>query len=134
MLSAGGEDNRYLVDDDGQIIDIGFVIPVKEIEKNISRSEYAKNDLISRMKIRQTNANIGDLSLEIEEAIKRSQENNPLNIYAETISALSDPLKNVIDDIIDPNQFERLIKCYFEKKRSRLRLYTVKKRWELPLK
>ena len=114
-LCAGGEDNRYLVDDDGQIIDIGFVIPVEEIEKNISRSEYAKNDLISRMKIRQTNANIGDLSLDIEEAIKRSQENNPLNIYAETISALSDPLKKVIDDIIDPNQFERLIKCYFEK-------------------
>lgn len=112
---AGGEGNRYILDEEGKVIDLGFVIPVKEVEKDIPRSDYAKNDLLSRMKIRQTNADITDLSELVDIAIDRFREKKPFNIYSETIKSLSEPLKEVIDDIVDHDQFERLIKCYFEK-------------------
>lgn len=112
---SGGEDNRYLVDNNNEIIDLGFVIPVRLVEKNIPRSDYAENDLLSRMKIRQTNADISDLADSIEKSIKRYKEKNPINIYAETVRNLSESLKSIIDEKVDHNQFERLIKCYFEK-------------------
>lgn len=112
---SGGDGNRYIVYENGDVIDLGFVIPVKKVEKDIPRSDYAKNDLLSRMKIRQTNADITELSGLVDEAIKRFEENRPISIYAETIKSLSEPLKDVIDDIVDHDQFERLIKCYFEK-------------------
>ena len=112
---SGGTGNRYIVDENGDVIDIGFIIPVAKLEKNISRSDYAKNDLQSRMKIWQTNANINDLSNQVEEAIERFREKNPISIYAETIKSLSESLKKVIDEIVYNDQFERLIKCYFEK-------------------
>ncbi len=112
---SGGEGNRYILDEEGKVIDLGFVIPVKKVEINIPRSDYAKNDLLSRLKIRQTNADITDLSALIDSAIVRFQEKKPFNIYSETIKSLSESLKVVIDDIVDHDQFERLIKCYFEK-------------------
>ena len=114
-MFLGGSGNRYLVDENGDVVDIGFVISVEEIEKDIPRSDYAKNDLQSRMKIRQTNADINDLMEQVDDAIKRFKEKRPINIYAETIKSLSEPLKKVIDDIVYHDQFERLIKCYFEK-------------------
>ena len=114
-VQSGGEGNRYLVDDKGGIIDLGFVVPVELIAKDIPRSDYAKNDLLSRMKIRQTNADISDLKDSINEAVDRFKNNNPINIYGETIRRLSEPLKGIIKDIVDHNQFERLVKCYFER-------------------
>ena len=37
-------------------VDLGFVISVKLVEKEIPRAEYAGNSLLSRMKIQQTSA------------------------------------------------------------------------------
>lgn len=110
-----GEDNRYLKYEDGIGIDIGFVIKVKEIEKDISRTDYAENRLLSRLKMRQTNANISDLKDEIENAVNRHQSANPINIYSESLNRMSECLKEVIDNFVSPDQFEQLIKSYFER-------------------
>ncbi len=58
---------------------------------------------------------LSDLSEHVEIALKRFKDNKPFDIFSETVDWLSKPLKKVIDDIVDNDQFERLIKCYFEK-------------------
>ena len=48
-----------------KIRSIGFVIPVKKIESGILLEYSAQNALLSRMKIRNQNAGINDLSFEV---------------------------------------------------------------------
>ncbi len=105
----------YLSYEDGRIIDIGFVRRVKKIAGPINRELFAENALLSRMKIRQTNANITDLANEINMAVNRSYENKPIKIYFETVDRMSEVLDDSIKRIISNDQFEKLVKFYFER-------------------
>ena len=108
-------DGRYIRYDEENKIDIGFVIPVNEIESSIPRENYAQNALLARMKIRYTNADITDLSEEIKEAVERFRANKPINIYSEAAAKMSETLKEIIDKSFSNEQFEELIASYFNR-------------------
>ncbi|MBQ3626952.1 MAG: restriction endonuclease [Synergistaceae bacterium] len=108
-------DGRYLCYDEENIIDIGFVIPVKKIESEIPRNVYVQNALRSSMSFRGTNLNITRLSEEIKGAVERFRANKPINIYDEAVKKISAPLKEVIDTVVSNEKFEALIASYFNK-------------------
>lgn len=94
------------------LYDIGYVVPVKIITPNRSRS-FADAQLISRMKIRQSNADINDLSASVDLAINAE---SPVNVYDELINASIEPVKNVLDKYVTPDNLEHIIKNYMIKK------------------
>lgn len=99
----------------GQAIDLGFLIPVKLVEGNISRSKYADSSLTSRMKMGQTNANINDLKKNVEDAVERARLNKPISLYSEIIDSMKEVLINEIRSKLDENKFETLIAWYLKK-------------------
>ncbi len=96
--------------DSSEIVDVGFVLPVKPIKTNLSRYEYADNALTSRMKMRQTNGDISDLSENIVRVINREA---PLNLYSGIIEKLAKELLKEIKTQLTPDKFEKLIRWYF---------------------
>lgn len=99
----------------GQAIDLGFLIPVQPVEGNISRSKYADSSLTSRMRIRQTNANISDLKENVEEAVKRARLNKPISLYSEIIDSMKEVLITEIRSKLDENKFETLVAWYLKR-------------------
>lgn len=96
-------------------VDLGFTLKVEPIYKGISRSEYAKRDLTSRMKIRLVNADISDLKKEIEESATAFKKNRPLDLGNEIIEKQSEQFLNVLKDNLNPDKFEQLISWYLTK-------------------
>lgn len=107
--------NGKTISHNDEIIDIGFIIPVKEKYRKISRFKYADAKLTSRMKIRQTNANISDIKYSIEESIKSYIANRPISLYGGVIDNISFNLLENIRSYLDPDKFEYLIEWYFKK-------------------
>lgn len=100
-----------LVRDDGKIYDIGFIVPVDKL-KCIPRA-YADANLVSRMKIRQTNARIDDLASSVSEALTTD---GPINIHEKIMSSVSDAVKETIKKYITPDDLEEAVCWYFKKK------------------
>ena len=106
-------DEKLLIDKEtNEIIDLGFFLPVEPIKLNLSRYEYADAALTSRMKMRQANGNISDLSNSIEGAISSDA---PINLYASVIGNLAKQLLSAIKTQLNPDKFEKLIRWYFQK-------------------
>ncbi len=103
--------NEGITDSLGRIYDIGFVVKVKSI--NVIPRTYADADLVSRMKIRQTNARIDDLSKSVEEAALAKE---PINIHEKIHQSVSESMKETIRKYIKPDDLEYAVKWYFEKK------------------
>lgn len=104
-------DNGKMVDDNERFYDIGFVVPV-EILKQIPRN-YADALLTSRMKIRQTNARIDDLTNSVQELLLA---NGPVDIHEKIMSSVSDAVKDIIRKYITPDDLEKVVCWYFKKK------------------
>ena len=102
----------FFVRPDESLVDLGFAVKVSPIKEHISRYEYADNKLTSRMKIRQTNADISDLAESIQNVIGAD---TPINLYATIIEELSDKLLEAISSQLTPDKFELLVKWYFQK-------------------
>lgn len=100
---------------DDEKIDIGFVVKVDVLFDNLSRKEYADSALTSRLKIRQTNADITDISNSVKQAIESKKKDKPLNFYDDAIEKLIPEMLNQIVDQLNPDKFEILIKKYTEK-------------------
>ena len=95
-------------------IDLGFFRRVTHVELGIPREGYADAALTSRMKVRQTNVEITDLSESIENAIGRHRENRPINLRRQVLGKCESVVRDTILDVQTPDQFEKLIKRYFE--------------------
>ena len=107
--------NGKLVMDNGSgVVDLGFYRKVKPVCEHISRADYAGQQLISRMKIMQTNANISDLKEEIDNAINRFKNKNPINLKAEMSNTLIPSIVKIINQLADADKFENLVIKYFE--------------------
>jgi len=107
--------NDKLYDDTSQTTtDIGFFITVKEIVKNVPR-DYVEGPLVSRLKIRGADADISDISEYVERGIKAGIENKPITLYESTIEALTNKMKEAIQNVLDDSKFEKLIKWYLNK-------------------
>lgn len=108
-------DKGLLTTDNDGVADLGFIWKVKSVEINIPRYEYADAALTSRMKIRNTNANINDLGESIVRAVNFFKENKPINIYSQIISNTSDHILKTIQSELNADKFESLVKWYFQR-------------------
>ena len=98
-----------------KLIELGFVRKVKLIKSKISRQEYADAQLTARMKIRSMNANISDISISIDNALKSFNEKSPINIHSGIIKNSQQQWLDIITKDLNPDKFELLIKWYFER-------------------
>lgn len=96
-------------------IDIGFLIKVKPVLESISRYDYADDKLTSRMKFRGTTADINDIAASVDRAVSSAQENRPLNFYETAATAMSDILNHKIQNELNPDKFEKLVKWYLDR-------------------
>lgn len=104
-----------LYDENNYEIDLGFVRKVKPIELNIPRYEYADNELTTRLKYRQTNADISDLSRSINLALESFKHNKPINAYSLITKRASCEILKTIKEILDPDKLELLVKWFFKR-------------------
>ena len=98
-------------DGETDAIDLGFVVKV-DIIRTEKRSEYADSALTSRMKMRQTNGDISDLSANIESVLNAEK---PINFYENAISQGAAYLLERIQKDLDDVKFENLVKVYMDK-------------------
>ena len=106
------EQPNYLKYKDGRIVDIGFYRKVEIIQSDISRSDYAKQELFSRMKVRQTNVNISDIGYLVDDAVERVRRNQPLNLKEDIIEKAISTVLESIKAIPNDQSFENLVECY----------------------
>lgn len=94
-------------------IDLGFFIKVKPItstKKPIPRN-FAKADLVKRMKIRQANADISDLKDSIERAIEAREPNDAYAIFVKEVKEKFIKENRFYD--YTPDQMEEIVANYF---------------------
>ena len=96
-------------------IDLGFFRRVREVAKNISRSDYADSKLSSRLKVRQTNVEINDIRKSVEQALSGWKNGKPINLASEIIKKCADEVLNLIKEKLNQDKLEKLIKRYFER-------------------
>lgn len=104
-----------LLENEDELIDLGFVRKVELIKKDIPRYEYADSSLTSRMKIRSTNADITDLKDSIEKALSAYERGKPLNLHSMIINNTEEQIIDLIRKDLTPDKFEILIKWYFQR-------------------
>lgn len=98
--------------DDGAQYDIGFLVPVKALTEHLPRS-YSPANLVSRMKLRQTTADISDLSQSVQEAQRAT---GPITLHDPLISAVTETISELINSRVTPDNLEHLLRWYMEKK------------------
>lgn len=108
------EEDGYIYDQSSNIVDIGFYWKVKPIQTHIPREGYAKQGLSSRMKIRQTNADVTDLKDEINEALTAFVEKHPICLKEELIKSSVDNILYQIRKNLDADKFEALVEWYLK--------------------
>lgn len=96
-----------------EVIDLGFFIEVESIleYKDPKPRDYAESKLRSRMKIRQTNADISDLANEVNNAIVAKEPHDVYFIFMEEVKN-----KFISDKMFEkytPDQIELLVEQYF---------------------
>ena len=108
------QEDGYYYNEDGLLIDLGFYRRVKPILYNIPRMGFADQKLISRMKIRQTNADISDLMDSIENARKAYEEHKPINLKERIIEETAPKLLTLIENLTSADSFENHVEWYLK--------------------
>jgi len=96
-------------------LDLGFLRKIKILYADIPRNGFADSALTSRMKIRNTNACISELSDSVQKAIQHFKKDQPINLKAEILSRSTEIWHNIIQTELTPDKYEKLVKWYFEK-------------------
>ena len=111
--TVGTRDN-LLTKEDGNVYDLGFAWKVEVLFRDISRGKFADAKLTSRMKMRQTNAQINDLKQSIENSIQNFKDNRPIHLHSIIVEKTSRlVLKSIVDEL-NPDKFEKLITLFFK--------------------
>lgn len=105
-------DDGYLYNSEGRLIDLGFYRRVRLVETHIPRRQYADNELASRLKLRQTNANISDLREDVDKALERYREKKPINLKAQLINEISPTVLDNIKHLLNDAKLETLVEQY----------------------
>ena len=108
------QEDGYYYNENDQPIDLGFYRRVKPILYNIPRAGFADQKLISRMKIRQTNAEISDLRESIENARKAYEERKPINLKEKIIEETVPKLLSLIENLTSADSFENLVEWHLK--------------------
>lgn len=104
----------YFYNADNNAVDLGFYREVKPIALKIPRYEFADAQLSMRMKIRQTNAKINDISDSVERAIKSFHSKSPINIKNEIIEVTAPLLLEKINSLATDIKLEEIVDCYMK--------------------
>jgi len=108
-----GPDNGYLYYEGTQsCVDLGFYRNVKVLHPDLVRDEYADGNLISRMKIMQTNSDITGLEEIIKKAIKRAEDKKPINLREEFFGETCQTMQKVVQECTNDKTFEQLVENY----------------------
>lgn len=107
-------DDGYFHNAEGNIVDLGFYRKVTPILLNIPREGYADQELYSRMKIRQTNADISDLKSSIEYAWNAFEKKKPINLKEQIIDETAPKLLTLIEKFTNDIRFENLVGWYLK--------------------
>ena len=113
-LSVTYKEDGYIYNAENNVVDLGFYREVKPIALEIPRYEFADALLSMRMKIRQTNANINDLSNSVERAIQSFHSKNPINIKSEIIEETAPLLLAKIREYATDLKLERIVGDYLQ--------------------
>ena len=111
---ASLHDDGYFYNAENKCIDLGFYRKMKPIHLNIPREEYADQDLYSRMKIRQTNADISDLAESIEYAREAFEQKKPINLKEQIVEETAPKLLSLIEELTKNTKFENLVEWYLK--------------------
>ena len=107
------DEQGYLQYDDKTFVDLGFYRKVNiTIKERIPRAEYVDQALFSRLKIRQTNADISDLEDSIQESIQRFQERKPIYLKASIVEETWKTVLKNIRKLQNDMKFEELVGWY----------------------
>ena len=104
------------IEEQGSKVDLGFFRRVEPIAREIPRDGYADAALTSRMKVRQTNVEITDLSASVNNAVAGYKMNRPINLRRMVLDRCAPEVRNTILEAQSPEQFERLIERYFQQR------------------
>ena len=107
-------DDGYFYNVDDKCIDLGFYRKMKPILLNIPREGYADQELYSRMKIRQTNADISDLAESVENARKAFEQKKPINLKEQMVEETAPKLLSLIEKLTNDIKFENLVEWYLK--------------------
>lgn len=104
----------YFYNEDGKCIDLGFYRRVTPVLLNIPREGYADQDFYSRMKIRQTNAEITDIKESVEYARNAYEKKKPINLKEQIVDETAPKLLDLIDKLTNDIKFENLVEWYLK--------------------
>ena len=107
-------EDGHLYNSEEKPVDLGFFRRIKEIEADIPRADYADQALSSRMKIRQTNANISDIRESVENALERYRNKKPINLRTSIIEDTASNVLGLIRTLQTDSSFEDLVQWYLE--------------------
>lgn len=105
-------EDGYLYDSAGNYVDLGFYRKVEILEKDIPRDKYADQALSSRMKIRQTNANIDDLASSVNDAVSAFRDQKPINLKESVLESAAPLVLGKIRSLQNDSKFEQLVEWY----------------------
>ena len=111
---ASLHDDGYFYNAENKCIDLGFYRKMMPIHLNIPREKYADQDLYSRMKIRQTNADISDLAESIEYAREAFEQKKPINLKEQIVEETAPKLLSLIKKLTNNTKFENLVEWYLK--------------------
>lgn len=109
LKNDSGEKGLYT---NGKEIDLGFYVEIEPVVKSDIQRSYANSALQSRMKIRQTNADINDLESEILSVAERKE---PVNLYDVIADKAANIILTAINDNANPIDTEKLVRWYMKK-------------------
>jgi len=95
-------------------IDLGFYRKVTPLAIRIPRDKYADQQLFSRMKIRQTNADITDIKASVDSAVSNFEYKKPINLKEQIVDETAPKLLELITNLTNDMKFEQLVKWYFK--------------------
>ena len=107
-------EDGYLYNSAGNYVDLGFYRKVEILEKDIPRDGYADQALYSRMKIRQTNANINDLKESISSAVETFRRGKPVNLRESVMESAAPLALEKIRGLQNDSKFESLVEWYLK--------------------
>lgn len=109
------KEGDYLYYDNKRIVDLGFYRKIKFVGANdIPRDKFAAQDLYSRMKIRQTNANITDIGESVEAARRAFRNNKPINLKENILDSTFKIVLEKIQALGNDVKFEQLVEWYLK--------------------
>lgn len=111
---ASWHDDGYIYNVNDKCIDLGFYRKVKPVLLNIPREGYADQGLYSRMKIRQTNADISDLAESVEYAREAFKQKKPINLKEQMLEETAPKLFSLIENFTNDTKFENLVEWYLK--------------------